>query len=126
MPWMSESDICEMYKYAKNPKSQINILAQLNGCSTDTICRILQNHGFLSAVPRAAKKKVPRKAWSVEEITQLLHLIDSGLNNKALAKHFNRTVGSVIGIKNLLKSEVKQGNIKQALDVYHSTKGASA
>lgn len=128
MPWMSEADICEMYKSAKDQRAQINILAQLNACRSETIRKILLKNGITPVEPRTVKHRdVPQKIWSVEELTELMHMIDSGTSNEELAIHFGRTVLAVKCVKTKLNpAQVANpsGNIKRAIEIYRMQKGA--
>lgn len=67
--YMSDADICRVYKLAKNPKEQILILADENCCKKDDIIRILVENGMY--VPPTSKKKaaLASKKEEAEEIS---------------------------------------------------------
>lgn len=95
MPWMKDEEICKLYKNAKNQKEQVKILAELNGCSIDTIERILKSAGYEPELPPQPKKRGRHKDWSVKEFVQLLRLADSGLSFRKIAKKLERSESAV-------------------------------
>lgn len=44
---MTINDICNSYRLAKNQKEQIEVLADLNGCTKDIIIAILRSEGLM-------------------------------------------------------------------------------
>ncbi|MBQ3603927.1 MAG: hypothetical protein IJA02_08815 [Clostridia bacterium] len=127
MPWMSEADICEMYKSAKDQRAQINILAQLNACKTETIRNILLKNGITPVEPRKVKHhSKQRKLWSVEELLQLQHLINEGKNNKELSERFDRSIGAIRCVRAKLNPEIianPSENIKIAIEIFKNNGG---
>lgn len=123
--WMSDRDICDMYKRAVNQQEQIKILTQLNDCSQAQIRDILERHGFVPVKPRVAKRReTPHKPWEVAELIQLLYLLDSGMSNEKLAKHFDRTEKAVIDMRRKLKTGNTQKAVR-ALEAFKRAKGVS-
>ncbi len=128
MPWMSEADICEMYKSAKNQQTQINILAQLNACKAETIRNILRKNGITPIEPRTVKHRAKaQKQWTVEELLKFLHLINEGKSNKELAEQFGRSIGAIRCVRAKLNPEIISNpsqNIKTALEIFKNNGGA--
>lgn len=61
---MTEQEICQSYREAKNKRAQIEILADLNLATTDYIKEILKKGGELSRKPKA---EAPKKAAVINE-----------------------------------------------------------
>lgn len=53
---MSDSEICRSYREAKDKRSQVGVLAELNACSKDYIREILQRNGI--DAPKPGRKAV--------------------------------------------------------------------
>ena len=47
--WQKERDICYMYRHAKRPAEEIEILAEVNGCSVNEIKNVLIRNGIKPA-----------------------------------------------------------------------------
>lgn len=59
---MSNEEIVRRYKLAKNKRSQVNILAQLNCCSKDEIIEVLKQEGITDKqLPRAERSDKGKK-----------------------------------------------------------------
>ena len=61
---MSDSEIVRSYKEAKDKRSQVGVLAELNACSKDYIREILQRNGINAPKPgrKSATEPEPVKA----------------------------------------------------------------
>ena len=55
---MTEHEICQMFRDAKDKNEQISILADLNVCDSGTIIDVLSRNGFVPGLP---KKKMAEK-----------------------------------------------------------------
>ena len=59
---MSNEEIVRRYRQAKNKRSQVNILAQLNCCSKDEIIEVLKQEGITDKqLPRAERSDKGKK-----------------------------------------------------------------
>ena len=71
---MSDSEIVRSYKEAKDKRSQVGVLAELNACSKDYIREILQRNGInapkpgrkSTTEPEPVKAEEPKKAVLTE------------------------------------------------------------
>lgn len=63
---MTEGEILRSYREAKNPKEQINVLAELNAVPKDTIIDILKKQGVDGRVLPHPRR--PKKAIEVAEV----------------------------------------------------------
>ena len=60
MGYYTDSEIIGMFRNAKFPEDQIEILSQLNGCTRAEIIRILEKHGVYAgpnSLPKTTKLK---------------------------------------------------------------------
>lgn len=65
---MTEYEIVQSYKHAKNPREQIEILSMLNDCSIQEIRNILINNGCEIAVKKQRiKVEKPKEVIKPEE-----------------------------------------------------------
>lgn len=128
MPWMTESDICSLYRNAKNQQAQVNILAQLNAVKAETIRNILRKNGITPAEPKAVKhRKKAQKQWTVEELLRFMHLLNEGKSNQELAELFDRSIGAIRCVRAKLNPEIISNpsqNIKTALEIFEKSEGA--
>lgn len=60
---MSEKEIVRSYTNAKDKRSQVGVLAELNACPNDTIREILERNGISAPKPgrKSQKKEEPKK-----------------------------------------------------------------
>lgn len=60
---MSEKEIVRSYTNAKDKRSQVGVLAELNACPKDTIREILERNGISAPKPgrKSQKKEEPKK-----------------------------------------------------------------
>ena len=72
----TESEICSLYRQAKNKKSQINILTQLTGVQKFEIEKILEKGGYLVA-DLEKLKRLHADGLSGEEIGQEIGITSS-------------------------------------------------
>lgn len=63
--YMTEGEICAMYRQAASPKDEITVLAQLNAVPTETIEAILQKNGY----PVKVRKRLTVKSTGRHIIT---------------------------------------------------------
>lgn len=66
---MTDGEICESYRSAKDQKKQLNTLAQLNATNKETIARILREGGYKVDGRWLMDRKhyKPKKAVPVED-----------------------------------------------------------
>ena len=84
---MTAEEIITSYKQAKHPVEQVQILADLNGCSRRTILDTLSSRGVNIT---SINDNRPRK-WTDERIDELYKMIDDGLNRDEIAARFGVT-----------------------------------
>lgn len=97
---MSNEEIVRRYRQAKNKRSQVNILAQLNCCSKDEIIEVLKQEGITDKqLPRAersdkGKKKSgePTEEAKETEITAPLEKQETNSQEEEKNKLNSRTV----------------------------------
>lgn len=83
---MSESEICMMYRDAKDKNKQIEILADMNVCDSGEIIDVLSSNGFVPGLPvkpkevnNGSKTKRPPTKFSVETVAEIERLYASGM-----------------------------------------------
>lgn len=93
---MTEREICQNYKEAKNKKEQIKILSDLNACSRFDIEDVLAKNGLIELEPKipsimltpapAVKPKIPDEVKEVLT-NQLIELTEQAeaINKKIVA-----------------------------------------
>lgn len=92
---MSEADICLEYRQAKTPSLQIEILADLNLCDTESIMRVLIRNGTDMSHATYHRNKKARAM-----LTKLLmqELEDADRELKEAADRYKRVMQSVESI----------------------------
>ena len=95
-------DICKSYRTARDPQKQISILAELYVCDKRSIEAVLQSANLWKckapakkASPKRTRTGGARRAWSAEDISQLVEFKAKGMSNIEIAKHFNISASSV-------------------------------
>ena len=83
---MSEHEICQMYRDAKDKNEQISILADLNVCDSGTIIDVLSRNGFVPGLPvksktakNDSKKRKPATQFTAETCAEIEKLYASGV-----------------------------------------------
>ena len=117
--WQKERDVCYMYRHAKRPAEQIEILAEVNGCSVSEIKAVLTKNGI--KVVEGAKPKRSRvraKNWTVDDLVQLLYLEANGMSTIKLAEHFGRTEIAIRDIKSKIRTRQTE-TARVALEVFN-------
>ena len=77
---MNEREICINYKYAKYPKEQIRIEAQLNDCSVSEIKKILIKYGYYKP-PVNIRLKLYNKGLTDRQIAIRLKLTTAAIHH---------------------------------------------
>lgn len=72
--WMTEFDICQRYRQAKNPKNMIGTLADLNAVTKEDITEILIRRGEI----RLGGKKTTKRRPLPEGFEQIADRVDKG------------------------------------------------
>lgn len=117
--WQTERDICYMYRHAIKPAEQIEIMAELNGCSVEKIKDVLERNGIeIVKVKKANRCRVRAKNWTVDDLVQLLYLEANGMSTIKLAEHFGRTEHAVRGIKSKIRTRQTE-TARVALEVFN-------
>ena len=117
--WQKERDVCYMYRHAKRPAEQIEILAEVNNCSVSEIKAVLTKNGI--KVVEGAKPKRSRvraKNWTVDDLVQLLYLEANGMSTIKLAEHFGRTEIAIRDIKSKIRTRQTE-TARVALEVFN-------
>lgn len=117
--WQKERDICYMYRHAKRPAEQIEILAEVNNCSVSEIKAVLTKNGI--KVVEGAKPKRSRvraKNWTVDDLVQLLYLEANGMSTIKLAEHFGRTEIAIKDTKSKIRTRQTE-TARVALEVFN-------
>lgn len=89
---MSEFEIVQMYKEAKNKNKQIGIISDLAQMTKQQIVDILTKHGAISGIkkPAGQKNKAAAKkektVWTKELTDELTKLHGEGLNNEEISE----------------------------------------
>ncbi len=90
---MTEDDIRVSYRQARNPKEQIAILSQLNGCSEADIERVLQGEKPQGAYGQLIRKSGKRYVeWNDENIEILRKYVVSDMTYDEIAKTLKLSV----------------------------------
>lgn len=83
---MSEHEICQMYRDAKDKNEQISILADLNVCDSGTIIDVLSRNGFVPGLPvksktakNDSKKRKPATQFTAEICAEIEKLYAEGV-----------------------------------------------
>ena len=109
---MSEHEICQMYRDAKDKNEQISILADLNVCDSGTIIDVLSRNGFVPGMPmkkmaeKQTKYKRPNTAFRFTdaEVAEIEKLYASGMRTAEIAEKLGfdyKTVSNKISNMNL-------------------------
>lgn len=97
---MSDQDILAEYRQAKNPKSHIQVLADLNACGRDEMLLKLHELGCLSDAEVPARLIGPRKASrpKVEPIDEIRakELYDDGMDDLAISEALGVPITRVV------------------------------
>lgn len=73
---MTEQEIVKSYKNAKDKRSQVGVLAELNACSNDYIRQILHQNGIEAPKPgRKTEQKEPEKVETLEVPKEVIELV---------------------------------------------------
>lgn len=90
---MSEHEICQMYRDAKDKNEQVKILADLNVCDSGTIIDVLSRNGFVPGLPvksktakNDSKKRKPATQFTAEICAEIEKLYASGIWTGQIAK----------------------------------------
>lgn len=102
---MSEHEICQMYRDAKDKNEQISILADLNVCDSGTIIDVLSRNGFVPGLP--VKSKTARNGFKGEITTK------TGSKKRKPATQF--TAETCAEIEKLYASGIWTGQIAERL-----------
>lgn len=92
---MTDAEIRISYQYAVNKKEQLEILAQLNACSVNTIIKKLNAMGIKTVEPKKTKHKKKTAPWRSEDVVQLLELRHQGKSLKDISHEMRRTETAV-------------------------------
>jgi hypothetical protein len=96
----TDSEICALYRDAKDKAKQIKILAELNNCSPDEIREVLSRHG-------AEIQACARMKWTPLLIDRVLALRKEGLTHAKIAYQIGATEKAVRN--QLVKIHKKEG-----------------
>ena len=88
--WMSKGEIVADWRQAKDPVSQVKILAELNGVTRDVIEGILVEYGYK---PRRKPKPPGTKsnAWTADDVAELRELYAQGIPREEIANRLQRS-----------------------------------
>ena len=92
---MSESEILASYNQAKNPKKQIGVLADLNGCSRAAMRAKLQELGARVPSEPAEKKNMPRPPKF--DVVRAMELHREGLGDLDISERLGISPRAVAG-----------------------------
>lgn len=92
--YMTDGEIITSYKQAKNPQSQIHVLAELNGTDTATMRAKLRSLGFDVKEPKARPKRAPSVLPLIESET-LRRMFLAGLSDREIAEELGVSVWNV-------------------------------
>ena len=90
---MTYEEICRSYRLAANKSKQVDILADLNGCSPQDIIDILTENGEISGMPK--KKKSKSQRWTVDDEKKLIECYENGIGNFEIAEKLGRDYKAV-------------------------------
>lgn len=100
--WMTDEEICTSYRDAAYKGQQLEILAELNAVTVETITAILERGGYRvgeeAEEAKPAKKLVKvenGKEWTAEEDEKLIELHNAGMSGVDIGKEMGRTKYSV-------------------------------
>lgn len=97
---MTEEQICASYRDAADKEKQVEILAELNAATVETITAILERGGYRigeeeEKPPKKTVKVEKGKEWTPEEDERLIELHNAGLSGVDIGKEMGRTKYSV-------------------------------
>ena len=82
--YMTEGEICSMYRAAKDKNTQITILAQLNLTERKAIAKILEKHGY--TLPKKAARTIVKRGKYDEQLNErYIELIEQGKTAQEVA-----------------------------------------
>lgn len=87
---MSNSEIAREYRLARNKKTEIVILADLNGCTAAEIKEILLEEGCEMPLPKKAQLEVERKLKALEAERAKLRELPEPKEDEADDSHSDR------------------------------------
>lgn len=98
--WMTDEEICTSYRDAAYKGQQVEILAELNAATVETITAILERGGYRvgeeeEKPPKKTVKVEKGKAWTAEEDERLVALHNAGMSGRAISEAMERTRYSV-------------------------------
>lgn len=101
MAWLSDKQICIMYRDAKDKEEQIKILSELTLYSVERIISILRAGGYKAEVPKMRySDRPPRKIsrrWTSEEYLKVWRMFNNGASILHIAKECDRSTGAIRG-----------------------------
>ena len=113
----SAEEIVRSYRTAKNPKAQIQVLADLNACSPKEIRQVLVGEGVLPRETEAAKKpkNAPPKRFD-EAVARVLY--EEGADDETIARAAGATAHTVAKWRsaNGLRKKGRKSRMKKLLD----------
>lgn len=111
---VTEFEIIQSYRQAKNKNKQIGILADLAGTDKQEIIKILMEAGEVTGVKTQKKVPVSKKSkvnWTPELTEDLLRLHDEGLKNMEIAERLGVDRKAVANKMNRLRTSETAVNI---------------
>lgn len=101
MAWLSDRQICIMYRDSANREEQIKILSELTLYSVERIVSILRAGGYKAEVPKMRySDRPPRKCnrrWTAEEYLKVWRMFNEGASLLRIAKECDRSMGAIRG-----------------------------
>ncbi len=99
MAWLSDAQICIMYRDSRDREEQIKILSELTLYSVERIVSILRDGGYKAEVPKMRySDRPPRKSsrrWTAEEYLKVWRMFKEGASLLRIAKECGRSKGAI-------------------------------
>ena len=104
--WMSQGEICESFRTAKDQHNQLYLLSQLNNVKVFVIVEILEEHGYImpknwQSIPcyKPGRKRIPIEGDETEELRKRKRLYNERYKErkrKGLVQSKNETNESCV------------------------------
>ena len=99
MAWLSDKQICTMYRDSANREEQIKILSELTLYSVERVVAILRAGGYDVAMPKRRYSDTPVKKtsrrWTADEYLIVWRLFNEGASLLGIAKECNRSTRAI-------------------------------
>jgi len=102
---MSEFEICQQYRLAKDKNKQIQIIADLNACSVKEIMDVLKNNNLIAGMPTNSAKRDKPFAWTPQIEQETEKLLSEGISITEIAERYGTKPQTIYDKRKIRKKE---------------------